>query len=104
MVTVASFWERPFTSRLEQMAEDAALDFAHEVGVTPRPGRAREAIQAFDGFKRVESAQHDSDRQQAMVIGQLLIDREGLVRWVNVEHRAGVLPSERQLAEAIAAL
>jgi peroxiredoxin len=98
------FWERPFTPRLEQMAEEAALDFAREVGLSARLGRASEAIRTFDGFEAVESDQRDFDRQQAMVIGQLLIDREGLVRWINVEHRAGVLPSEQQLTEAIAAL
>ena len=98
------FWERPFTPRLEQLAEEAALALALESGLSPRPGQAREAIHAFDGFEAVESDQRDSDRQQAMVIGQLLIDREGLVRWINLEHRAGVLPSEQQLAEAITAL
>ena len=98
------FWERPFTPRLEQMAEEAALALAREIGLSPRPGQAREAIHAFDGFEAVESDQRDSDRQQAMVIGQVLIDREGLVRWINLEHRAGVLPTEQQLSEAIATL
>ena len=98
------FWERPFTPQVEQLAEEAALDFAREVGIPAPPGRAGEAIQAFDGFEAVASDQRDFERQQAMVIGQLLIDRHGVVRWINVETRAGVLPSDQQLAAAIASL
>jgi hypothetical protein len=101
---VSGFWERPFTPRLEQMAEEAALALALEIGLSPRPGQAREALHAFDGFQAVESDQRDSDRQQAMVIGQVLIDRESIARRINLEHRAGVLPTKQQLPEAIARL
>jgi peroxiredoxin len=98
------FWERPFTPSVEQLAEEAALDVARELGISTRLGEARSAIQSADGFQMLDSDQREADRQQAMVIGQILIDRAGLVCWINVETRAGVLPSEQELSAAIAGL
>jgi hypothetical protein len=39
----------------------------------------------------------DFDRHQAQMIGQFLIDRDGVVRWMHVERAPGDFPSEVEL-------
>jgi peroxiredoxin len=90
----------PITPQILQLVEAAASDLARELGIPTRPGEASQAIHTFDGFEPVESDERDYERHQALIIGQFLIDRQGIVRWVNVERKPGELPSDRQLAAA----
>ncbi|MGH7266421.1 MAG: peroxiredoxin-like family protein [Candidatus Rokuibacteriota bacterium] len=94
----------PFTPEIAQRVEAAASDLARDLGIPTAPGEAGRAIHAFDGFEPVDEDARDAERDQALVIGQFLIDRDGIVRWVNVERRPGELPSARELLAAAAGL
>ena len=39
----------------------------------------------MDGFEPISTDLHDMERQSPQLIGQFLIDPDGLVRWVNIE-------------------
>jgi peroxiredoxin len=94
----------PVTPAIMQLVEAAASDLAREAGIPTRPGEAEQAILTLDGFEPVDSDARDKERDQALVIGQFLIDREGIVRWVNLEWKPGDLPSDEQLLAAARAL
>lgn len=94
----------PFTPEVLEFVEAAASDMAHTLGISTQPGEALQAIEAFDGFERVQSDERDAERDQVLFIGQFLIDRQGIVRWVNVERRPGDLPSDERIVAAAATL
>jgi peroxiredoxin len=94
----------PKTPEVGQMVESAAAEMARDLGISTKPGQASEAILRFDGFESVESDRQDAERDQALIIGQFLVDREGIVRWINIERRPGDLPTDEQLASAVKAL
>jgi hypothetical protein len=66
------------------------LDLANrlEIPTTDQAG-IRRVLCEKDGFQPMAAEQvdrHDwSDRHGAQMIGQFLIDRDGIVRWVNIE-------------------
>ena len=94
----------PKTPEVGQMVEAAAAEMARDLGIATKPGGASEAIERFDGFEFVESDRQDAERDQMLTIGQFLVDREGIVRWINLEQRPGDLPTDEQLASAVRAL
>src|SRR5439155_22021816 len=54
------------------------------------PGRmtipeASEALDKIDGFRPTPVDSRDRERQFPMLEGQFLIDRDGVVRWMNIE-------------------
>lgn len=59
-----------------------------------------------DGFQRSAADQRDIERQWPQAKGQFLIDRDGIVRWVNVESanapvtEIGKFPSDEELLAA----
>lgn len=77
----------------------AALAWAREAGVPAQPGQAHAAVGALDGFQPLPSDEADAERQQAQLIGQFLIDRDGIVRWAHVEETPGEFLSDAQLQE-----
>jgi peroxiredoxin len=57
-------------------------------GELPRPMPLEEATQALDrldGFERTAVDQRDYERQMPQLEGQFLIDRDGIIRWINIE-------------------
>jgi hypothetical protein len=94
----------PRTPAVMQMVEAAASSMARELGIPTKPGQAVEAIQRFDGFELIESDRHDAARDQALIIGQFLIDRDGVVRWMNIEQEPGESLSDKRLASAVNSL
>ena len=86
----------PFTAELGQMLDEVALAFAREQGIPAMPGRAHTAINAIDGYQPTAEDQADFDRHQAQFIGQFLIDRDGVVRWVNIERSPAEFPTEEE--------
>ena len=94
----------PKTPEVTQMVEAAAVEMARDLGISTKPGQASEAILRFDGFEFVESDWQDAERDQGLIIGQFLVDREGIVRWINIERKPGDLPTDEQLASAVKAL
>jgi peroxiredoxin len=86
------------------LVEGAAAQMAQELGIPARPGHAREDILRFDGFEPLDSDRDDAARDQGLVIGQFLIDRDGIVRWMNIEKRPGERLTDDRLAAALSAL
>ncbi len=84
-----------------QIIEAAAGEMARELSIPTLPGQASAAIQGFDGFEPVESDRQDAERDQALVIGQFLIDSLGIVRWVQIERTPGERLNEEQLGAAL---
>ncbi len=78
------------TPEILQAVEARHIDLAHELRI-PATDLAgiKNALCQQDGFVPVEAELKDrrdwSDRHGGQLIGQFLIDREGIVRWVNIE-------------------
>jgi peroxiredoxin len=89
------------TPPVMQVIEAAAAEMARELSIPALPGQASAAILRFDGFEPVESDQHDAERDQALVIGQFLIDPLGIVRWVQIEQTPGERLNEEQVVAAL---
>jgi peroxiredoxin len=57
-------------------------------GELPAPLPMMEALNALDEKDRFEwttTDQEEHERQTPMLLGQFLVDREGIIRWVNIE-------------------
>jgi peroxiredoxin len=82
-------------------------------GELPEPVPLAEIAAALDrlhGFQRTETDQADLERQYPQLLGQFLVDRNGIVRWVNIECAkeglagVGKFPSDEELVAAARAL
>jgi peroxiredoxin len=91
------------TPELNQAIDAASLQFARELGVPARPGTAHEDVSGFDGYTVSKEDHADFDRHQAQMIGQFLIDGDGVVRWAHVEQSPGDFPSEAELLATVRA-
>lgn len=98
-----------FNDELYQIVSARLEGLAREAGLNPPPGGAWEALDRADGIETREF-QADLERHQAQFTAQFLIDREGVVRWTNVEcAREGLegldrFPTDEELLEAARAL
>jgi peroxiredoxin len=93
----------PMSPELGQALDEVALAFAREQGIPATPGSAHAAINAIDGYQPTAEDQADFDRHQAQLIGQFLIDREGVVRWVNIERAPAEFPTDAELMTVVRA-
>ena len=71
---------------------------------------AGEALDKIHGFTPSETDRRESERQFPQLKGQFLVDREGIVRWANIEAASeglaglGKFPTDEELVEAARAL
>ncbi len=70
---------------------------------------ASEALDKLHGYTPSEADRRDMERQFPQLKGQFLVDRDGIVRWVNVEAAEGLagigkFPTEEELVAAARAL
>ena len=88
------------------MVEGAAQRLAGELHIEAPPGQGRAIVDAVDGFERLESDAADRVRHQIQLIGQFLIDRDGLIRWCWIEDRGSYarFPSTEELLSVPARL
>ena len=82
-------------------------------GELPEPMPIIEAGELLDrihGFTPTETDHRDSERQFPQLKGQFLVDRDGIVRWTNIETASeglaglGKFPTEEELVAAVRAL
>ena len=78
------------TPEITQEVTSKYVDLARELQIPATdPAAIRSALCDRDGFEPVAAEQKDrrdwSERHGAQLTGQFLIDREGIVRWVNIE-------------------
>ena len=99
--------QSPMTTEVWDAVESASKGLAHELGVRAPESGATEAIGRLDGFEPADSERRELERHQAQFTGQFLIDREGIVRWSNIEcAKEGLggidkFPSDEELLAAI---
>lgn len=100
----------PVTTEAWGAIECASKDAARELGIQAAEGGAHEAIGRLDGFERTDSERREMEQHQLQFTGQFLIDREGIVRWSNIECAkeglAGIdkFPSDEELMAAVRAV
>ena len=100
----------PISPEVFAAIESVATDLARELRVPVTEGKAREAISRLDGFETTEGDMADFERHQVQYTAQFLVDRDGIVRWANIECAreglAGIdrFPTDEELLEAARAL
>ncbi len=77
---------QPMTPEVRQVVASKYVELAHELKLpaTDMPG-VRNILNREDGFEPHEIDQQDLQRHGAQFVGQFLIDRDGIVRWANIE-------------------
>ena len=87
--------------------------YINPMGDLPRPMPVLEAsaeTNRMDGHELTASDQEEMQRHWPIAVGQFLVDRAGIVRWVNIEGAeeglagAGKFPSDEELLAAARAL
>jgi hypothetical protein len=98
------------TPEIMQAIGGAYVKLAHELKLEVPEGQAQEVIGRLDGFEVTASEGEEFERHQAQLTAQFLVDRQGIVRWANVECSrdglAGVdqFPTDDVIEEAARAL
>lgn len=73
------------TPEIMQALNGAYDALARKLKIEVPEGAARDAISKLDGFEVTESELVEFQRHQVQFTGQFLVDREGIVRWSNIE-------------------
>ena len=98
------------TPEIMQAIHGAYGTLARELKLEVPDDRARDAIDRLDGFEVTESENAEFQRHQIQFIAQFLVDRDGIVRWSNIECAqeglAGMdkFPTDEELLAAARAL
>ena len=98
------------TPEIWQAVSSAYGKLARELQLPVSESQAREAVDRLDGFAVAESEQAEFQRHQIQFTGQFLIDRDGIVRWTNIECAAEGLagvdkfPTDEELLAAARSL
>jgi peroxiredoxin len=96
-----------------EMMQEMMTTRINPTGELPEPlpiPEAGKAIHELDGYAGTETDQADMQQQWPQLRGQFLIDRDGIVRWANVECAVeglagiGKFPSEQEILTAARAL
>ena len=74
-----------WTSEISQMVQSKVGGLARELGLEVPEAEAKDALNRLDGFEPTGSDSAEAERHQLQFVGQFLLDREGIVRWANVE-------------------
>ncbi len=83
--------------------------YVNPMGDLPQPMPVLEAsheVNRIDGHELVESDRSEMERHFPLKVGQFLVDRDGIVRWVNIEGAedglagAGKFPTDDELLAA----
>jgi len=80
----------PLSTEIAQAVSARHLELARDLNIpTTNMTEIKSALCEIDGFDPVQAEQQDrrdwSEQHGAQMIGQFLIDREGIVRWANIE-------------------
>jgi hypothetical protein len=73
------------TPEIMQAIHGAYDTLARELKIEVPAGKAREVIGQLDGFEVTETEAAEFQRHQVQFTGQFLVDRDGMVRWSNIE-------------------
>ncbi len=98
------------TPEIMQAVDSAYGNLARELRLQVPEDKVKETIGRLDGFEVTESENVEFQRHQAQLTGQFLVDRDGIVRWTNIEcAREGLtgvtkFPTDEELLAAARAL
>ena len=98
------------TPEIMQAIQGVYRNLARELKLDVLDDQAREAIGRLDGFEVTESEKAEFQWHQVQFTGQFLVDRQGIVRWANIECAqeglAGIdkFPTDQELLAAARAL
>jgi len=96
----------PMTSDLMQLMQAVRVN---PTGELPEPlplSEVGNALNRLDGFTPTRTDEEENQRHGAQLVGQFLIDQEGIVRWSNIEGAKegltgfGLFPSAEELLAA----
>lgn len=73
------------THEVLEAVEGVCRDLARDLKLEVPEGSALPVIDRLDGFETTESEMNEFQRHQVQFTGQFLLDREGIVRWANIE-------------------
>ena len=73
------------TPEIRQAIGGAYRTLARELKLEVPDDQARDVIGRLDGFEVTESENAEFQRHQVQFTGQFLVDRDGIVRWANIE-------------------
>jgi peroxiredoxin len=96
----------PVTPELLQALETVPANPTGELREPMPLGAAAQALDRLHGFERTATDREDSERQFPQLKGQFLVDRDGIVRWANIECAAegiaglGKFPTEETILAA----
>ena len=98
--------QSPVTPEIWGAIGSAYENLARELGVQRPDTEAREVIGRLDGFQPGDSEHGEFQRHQIQFTGQFLVDREGIVRWSNVESPNDIdkFPGDEELLAVAEAL
>ena len=100
----------PVTPELMQALQAVRGNPTGELSESMPLAQIGDALDRLHGFERTETDQGDLQRQFPQLIGQFLIDRNGIVRWINIECAKeglgglGMFPTDEELVSAARAL
>jgi peroxiredoxin len=96
---------------IPQVIASKDIDSAHELRARAIDvSEIKSGLRRRDDFKPIAADDEDRKRQGAQFIGQFLIDREGIIRWVNIEGTKESLngkedfPTDEEFLAAVQAL
>ncbi len=98
-----------FTEEVVQVVSVRVDGLAREAGLAAPPGGGWEALDRADGIDQSEYTA-DKERHQVQLTAQYLLDRDGVIRWSNIEcARDGLegldrFPTDEELLAAARAL
>ena len=96
------------TPELIQMVGEVHINPSGELSEPMTIDKASDALNRLDGYQPTASDRRDGEQQLAQLKGQFLIDRDGLIRWANLEcgrdgpAGLGKFPTYEELLEATA--
>jgi peroxiredoxin len=77
---------RALTPEIFQVIASKYVEWARELEISATDmAEIKSVIARRDGFEQIEADQKDLQRHGAQFTGQFLVDREGIVRWANIE-------------------
>jgi peroxiredoxin len=99
----------PLSPEIMDGVEAAASRLVQQLGAAVGPGGAHKTLGTLDGFEPLPSDLAEAERQGAQLVGQFLIDRDGVVRWAFLEGERGApdptqVPSDEELLAVARAL
>jgi hypothetical protein len=100
----------PLRSDIAEAFRTTRINPSGELPVALPVSEASAALSRLEGFEETSTDREDHARPYLQFLGQFLVDREGIIRWTNVECARdglaglGQFPTDQELLAAVRAL